>query len=147
MLTTSLDEPRFQMLILRLCAAADMPGFCVAIKAILIEAIPQERDLTSYERELLSRLHFHVEAAAQRVSAREKQAIPNDSGPALPSSAVLCQLTRAERDIVGLVRQGWSNKEIATHLEKSVRTVKTQLTGVYKKFKVRSRSRLMAILS
>ena len=58
----------------------------------------------------------------------------------------LTELTAAERELVRFVRAGWSNKEIAAKLNKSVRTVKTQLTSVYKKSGVRSRSRLLALM-
>lgn len=56
------------------------------------------------------------------------------------------ELTVAERELVQFVRIGFSNKEIAARLDKSVRTVKTQLTSVYKKCGVRSRSRLLALM-
>ena len=56
------------------------------------------------------------------------------------------ELTVAERELVQFVRIGFSNKEIAARLDKSVRTVKTQLTSVYKKCGVRSRSRLLAMM-
>ena len=55
-------------------------------------------------------------------------------------------LTVAERELVQFVRIGFSNKEIAARLDKSVRTVKTQLTSVYKKCGVRSRTRLLAMM-
>ena len=56
------------------------------------------------------------------------------------------ELTGAERELVHFVRIGFSNKEIAARLDKSVRTVKTQLTSVYRKCGVRSRSRLLALM-
>lgn len=39
-----------------------------------------------------------------------------------------------------------SNKELATRLQKSVRTVKTQLSSIYKKYGVRSRTGLLATM-
>lgn len=63
-----------------------------------------------------------------------------------PIRALPGELTGAERELVHFVRIGFSNKEIAARLDKSVRTVKTQLTSVYKKCGVRSRSRLLALM-
>lgn len=73
-----------------------------------------------------------------------------------PSAALNCDvlirlepvrhLTPAERALVNLVRQGLSNGEIAAQLGKSIRTVKGQLTSIYRKLGVRSRSRLLAQL-
>lgn len=88
-----------------------------------VQTVQDQRDFTWRERALLTRLRLHVEATASRAG-----------------------LTPAEAELVALVREGWSNKEIAAHLDKSIRTVKTQLTSVYKKFAVRSRSRLLTML-
>ena len=56
------------------------------------------------------------------------------------------ELRLANESLVQFVRIGFSNKEIAARLDKSVRTVKTQLTSVYKKCGVRSRTRLLAMM-
>ena len=55
-------------------------------------------------------------------------------------------LSLTQSELVHFVRIGFSNKEIAARLDKSVRTVKTQLTSVYRKCGVRSRSRLLALM-
>ena len=51
-------------------------------------------------------------------------------------------LTPAERDVIELVRQGLSNKDIATRLFISPRTVATHLTHVYTKLGLTSRVQL-----
>lgn len=118
-----------------------------------VRSTRHQRDLTSRERELLDRLPFDTAAAkASFITVHRQAVIVEDaarSGLAFTDarvSAALAGLTRAERELVALVRRGWSNKEIAACLGKSVRTVKTQLTSVCKKFSVRTRSRLLAIL-
>jgi DNA-binding CsgD family transcriptional regulator len=87
------------------------------------------------------------------LSAVERRA--SSSGSALPPEetsvrdaiqSLSVELTVAERELVQFVRIGFSNKEIAARLDKSVRTVKTQLTSVYRKCGVRSRSRLLAMM-
>lgn len=55
-------------------------------------------------------------------------------------------LTARQREIVGAVLDGASNKEIATRLEISEQTVKNQLTTVYEKLGINSRVQL-AILA
>jgi DNA-binding CsgD family transcriptional regulator len=51
-------------------------------------------------------------------------------------------LTPAERDVVRLVSEGLGNKDIATRLFVSPRTVQTHLTHVYAKLSVTSRMQL-----
>jgi DNA-binding NarL/FixJ family response regulator len=55
-------------------------------------------------------------------------------------------LTSTELRIAGLVRDGASNREIATHLYLSVKTVEATLTRVYRKLGVRSRTQLSSRL-
>ncbi|MGW4463478.1 AAA family ATPase [Micromonospora sp. NPDC004704] len=56
-------------------------------------------------------------------------------------------LTSTEAHIAGLVRQGASNREIATRLFISVKTVEATLTRVYRKLGVRSRTQLSSRLN
>jgi len=52
-------------------------------------------------------------------------------------------LTPTEQDVVGLVREGLGNKDIAARLFISPRTVQTHLTHVYAKLGVTSRVQLV----
>jgi DNA-binding CsgD family transcriptional regulator len=58
----------------------------------------------------------------------------------------LASLTRAEREVVRLLCQGASNTEVATALNKSVLTVKTQVNSIFRKLGLRSRTQLVAKL-
>jgi DNA-binding CsgD family transcriptional regulator len=120
---------------------------------IVIRRTAEQGDFTAREMALLQRLHPHLATTLQRLSAVERRA--SSSGVVLPAEeptkhaaiqALPGELTVAERELVHFVRIGFSNKEIAARLDKSVRTVKTQLTSVYKKCGVRSRSRLLAMM-
>lgn len=149
-MVASADDTKLTTLLSRLYSAADIPGFFAAVRTILDEALPQQRAPSIREKALLRALSPHIEATARKVNSTElaRSAEEHLSPPVMSSDAhaLLYQLTRAERDIVELLLKGWSNKEIAFSLDKSVRTVKTQLTSVYKKCEVRGRSQLLAKL-
>jgi DNA-binding NarL/FixJ family response regulator len=132
----SLDNPRFDALLLRLHASIDIRQFWSALLSILDEFLPRGTDKLAF----VQRLHPHLETALQRLSAYEA-AMKHEIVGALSD-----ELTAAESELVQFVRIGFSNKEIAARLDKSVRTVKTQLTSVYRKCGVRSRSRLLAMM-
>ena len=55
-------------------------------------------------------------------------------------AAILFELTRREREIVRLLAQGWTNRQIAQELCLTVRTVKFHTGNLYCKIRVRSRS-------
>ena len=146
---TSADDSRLEPLFDRLHAAVDVPAYWAAVQSILNEVSSTPR-----WNDLLRQLHLHVETTAQRVTAREaRSAVQRLRRSRLVAaspgelSALMSQLTPAEHEIFELVRNGLSNKQIAYELHKSIRTVKTQLTSVYKKVGVRSRSQLLARLS
>ena len=64
----------------------------------------------------------------------------------LPAHSLLGQLTVAEREIARHVSEGLDNVEIARRLRKSVKTVKGQLTSIFKKLGVNGRNQLMVRL-
>ena len=158
----SLSDPRFESLLLRLHVAIDIPGFWSALRSILDEVVPNDpyvayrddvdlsrmwntsADFSAREMALLNRLHPRIATSLRRLAAADDRI--EFRGVRIAPQALFGQLTPAERELVCFVREGWSNKEIAARLDKSVRTVKTQLTSVYKKFRVRGRSRLLALM-
>ena len=58
----------------------------------------------------------------------------------------LMRLTARERQIVTLLLQGCSNKDIASRLSVTDRTIKNQLSTLYRKTNVRSRLGLVALV-
>lgn len=96
-----------------------------------------EGDFTPGELRLLTRLHPHIEATFARLRALEM------SGGALTEK--LERLTRAERALAEVILQGYSNREAAAQLNKRECTVKQQLTSIYQKIGVASRSQLLAL--
>jgi LuxR family maltose regulon positive regulatory protein len=61
------------------------------------------------------------------------------TAPALPATDLALLLTRREEEILGLMRDGLTNKEIAKQLVISVHTVKRHATNIYTKLDVKSR--------
>jgi DNA-binding CsgD family transcriptional regulator len=62
------------------------------------------------------------------------------------SDSALATLTPAEREIVGLVALGMTNREIARERGSAMRTVANQLASAYRKLRVGSRFELIARL-
>lgn len=67
---------------------------------------------------------------------------PSSRGRGQPAAL----LTPAERAVVAGVRQGLTNREIATHLGKSEFTVKNQVSTILRKVGLPTRGRLIACL-
>ena len=74
---------------------------------------------------------LQLRAAGLRINARALRATPVEG-----------ELTRRERDIAELVASGRSNKEVASTLFLSAKTVENNLSRIYAKVGVRSRSEL-----
>jgi DNA-binding NarL/FixJ family response regulator len=66
---------------------------------------------------------------------------------ASPSPQSLGALSRAEREVAGLVSHGYSDAQIACARGASPRTVENQLQGIYRKLGIHSRTELAARLS
>lgn len=85
-------------------------------------------------RSLLPRL---VSELRKYVEAHRKPAQPT------PESDALAELTQREREIVRLIVEGASNKEVASSLNISERTVKGHLSNVFQKLGVADRLKLV----
>ncbi|HZY45997.1 MAG TPA: helix-turn-helix transcriptional regulator [Anaerolineae bacterium] len=79
--------------------------------------------------------------SAKRTKPRTLEA--SGSGHAI----ILPALTPREKEVVQLIRQGYSNKQVANELGISVSTVKWNMTNILAKFEVESSKQLIALLS
>jgi RNA polymerase sigma factor (sigma-70 family) len=70
-------------------------------------------------------------------------AVMNEESNMQVKSAKGASLTKREREIVALVAEGLTNKEIADKLCISQATVRTHLTSIFLKLDLRNRSRLI----
>lgn len=73
--------------------------------------------------------------------------MPGTPRSAPDAGAVLTSLTAEERAVVQKVTEGYRNREIASSLFMSQRTVELRLTQIYRKVGARSRSHLVALLT
>lgn len=73
--------------------------------------------------------------------------MPGTPRSAPDASTVLTSLTAEERAVVQKVTEGYRNREIASSLFMSQRTVELRLTQIYRKVGARSRSHLVALLT
>jgi DNA-binding NarL/FixJ family response regulator len=88
-------------------------------------------------------LAIFLQADAKPWTEQTERALARTEGNPAPGQAVPdLGLTSTEARIAGLVRDGASNREIATKLYLSVKTVEATLTRVYRKLGVRSRTQL-----
>ena len=78
---------------------------------------------------------LHPRAARELVAARR-----GDPAPALSESVTPGDLTQREREVLGWVRAGLGNKQIARRLGISERTVKAHLTSVFQRIGVSDRT-------
>ena len=85
----------------------------------------------------------YLERALAGVSkARGKR--PRPASAARPAAAPLGTLSPQERTVANLVAQGLSNRDIATRLTLSVKTIEYHLSNAYDKLGIRSRAALAA---
>jgi DNA-binding CsgD family transcriptional regulator len=61
--------------------------------------------------------------------------------------ALLARFTPSEREVAIRVREGLSTREIASELGRSPHTIKAQLSSIFAKMGIRSRSRVAALLN
>jgi DNA-binding NarL/FixJ family response regulator len=91
-------------------------------------------------------LAIFLAAEAKPWLEQTERALAGTSSAAAGTAVPDLGLTSTEARIAGLVRDGASNREIATQLYLSVKTVEATLTRVYRKLGVRSRTQLSSRL-
>ena len=91
-------------------------------------------------------LAIFLQAEAKPWAEQTERALAGTSSAAAGTAVPDLGLTSTEARIAGLVRDGASNREIATQLYLSVKTVEATLTRVYRKLGVRSRTQLSSRL-
>lgn len=62
----------------------------------------------------------------------------------MPRQTQINELTGRELEVLRLIAQGWSNRQIAEYLQVEIRTVKYHTTNIYSKLGAKSRSEAIA---
>lgn len=102
--------------------------------------------LVTFRREKGSALTKPVFVVRLRPGENSPGAESVTLGDGPEQSRLLHQLTPVERELVSLVCAGLTNKEIAQQLNKTEGSVKVQLSGVFQKLRVHSRTQLVVAL-
>ena len=102
--------------------------------------------LVSFRREKGSTLTKPVFVIRLRPGETSQPAERNVLSEGEVPSRLLHQLSPGERELVALVCAGLTNKEIAAQLRKTEGSVKVQLSGVFAKLRVHSRTQLVVAL-
>lgn len=95
---------------------------------------------------LLPRLVTELRRYAQQAAAAALAPAPAAAEPDTVAPEKLATLTRRERDIVNLLADGATNKQVAQELDISERTVKGHLSNVFMKLGVSDRLNLVLYL-
>ncbi|MGE3164373.1 MAG: LuxR C-terminal-related transcriptional regulator [Planctomycetota bacterium] len=105
-----------------------------AVLAVAFHREPCLRDFSEQERLMVELVSPAITNAVSRVLVKDRGFFD--------TVAVRAGLTEAERSVALLAAAGYSNKEIATRLDKSPTTVGVQLSSVYRKCSVEGRTQL-----
>ena len=109
---------------------ADLPNWALFLMTFLGLSLIVTSGLT---------FHFYKKSILPKaVKAIEK--------PLEDSTTLYDKLTLKEREILGLIKEGKSNKEIASQLFIGISTVKTHINKIYSKLEVRSRKEVVSKL-
>jgi DNA-binding CsgD family transcriptional regulator len=111
--------------------------------------LPAMQSVNDPRRYLYARLGMQVGGVIGfHLQLRQHRPRPDNLSPLSPAAqALLEKLSVRERTVALQVRNGLTNREIATALERSPLTIKTHLSSICEKLGVRGRARLVALLN
>ncbi|MBL8775202.1 MAG: AAA family ATPase [Acidimicrobiales bacterium] len=140
--------------------------------AAALAAFERAQSAVTSDTAVLERFHLHrhhgaqllavgrLEEARTQLHAAERLVAPLGPGPLvehiradlnaagaeldLPTDDLAAGLTERERDVVALVRQGYTNREVAETLFVSVKAVEYHMGNIFSKLGIRSRRELRA---
>lgn len=111
----------------------------------LLEVLGATKNGVWVTSSLLPRLVSELRRYAQQAAGNAPRVVPDKAAPSAPNVVPekLATLTRRERDIVNLLADGATNKQVAQELDISERTVKGHLSNVFMKLGVSDRLNLV----
>lgn len=102
---------------------------------------------TSSSRVMLSALKLVLSGGVYLPPALLEPSHGNDDGMPVAGEAAMASLTPRQKEVLGLLGQGKSNKEIARVLELAEGTVKLHVTAILKALNVNNRTRAVVAAS
>ncbi|EME68914.1 response regulator [Paramagnetospirillum caucaseum] len=102
---------------------------------------------TSSSRVMLSALKLVLSGGVYLPPALLDQSGPGDDGTPMAGETAIAALTPRQREVLALLGQGKSNKEIARVLELAEGTVKLHVTAILKALNVNNRTRAVVAAS
>lgn len=118
------------------------PEVLAAVKQGVHGCVPRDSQPATWHRAILA-IHAGESWIPRGLMAEAMVNLKQQIRMELPASASMEQLTERQRDIVGWVAQGLSNKEISRRLSISPTTVKTHLHNIYERVGVSGRRHLV----
>jgi DNA-binding NarL/FixJ family response regulator len=118
------------------------PEVLAAVKQGVHGCLPRDSQPATWQRAILA-VHAGEPWIPRGLMAEALVNLKQQIGMERPAPASMEQLTERQRDIVGWVTQGLSNKEIGRHLGISPTTVKTHLHNIFERIGVSGRQHLV----
>jgi len=118
------------------------PEVFAAVKQGVHGCLPRDSQPATWQRAILA-VHAGEPWIPRGLMAEALVNLKQQIGMERPAPANMEQLTERQRDIVGWVTQGLSNKEIGRHLGISPTTVKTHLHNIFERIGVSGRQHLV----
>jgi NarL family two-component system response regulator LiaR len=113
-----------------------LPAIRAGAYAYLLKDIPPEGLVHAIREVYLGQVQLHPEVAKKLMSALAAQEIPGNQ----KASEAEGDLTDRERDVLSLIADGLSNREIAERIFISEKTVKTHVSSILSKLHLADRT-------
>jgi DNA-binding NarL/FixJ family response regulator len=131
-----------QLKVLLFADALTGPEVLAAVKQGVHGCLPRDSQPATWHRAILA-VHAGEPWIPRALMAQALVNLKQQIGMERPAPTSMDQLTERQRDIVGWVTQGLSNKEIGRHLGISPTTVKTHLHNIFERVGVSGRRHLV----
>lgn len=132
-------SPQTRVMILTSFGEEDkiVPAIRAGAQGYLLKDVPPDELVRAVREVYAGRVQLHPEVAKKLMSA---VAAKSDPPAATPPKSTPDDLTDREREVLGLIAAGFSNREIATRMIISEKTVKTHVSSILSKLHLQDRT-------